>query len=102
MDIRGPLNNPALTGDVSHTQRHLKSHPVEDVKKSHLAGKASVPTAPTATALSRLTTELRRVPEVREELISQVSKRLTAGHYFTRAAAEETAAAITKGFEISR
>lgn len=102
MDIRGPFNNPALTGDVPHTQRHLKSHPVEDVKKSHLAGKALVSAAPIATSLSRLTTELRRIPEVREELVSQVSKRLTTGQYFTRAAAEETAAAITKGFEISR
>lgn len=98
MDIRGPFNNPALTGDVSQTQRHLKSHSVEDVNKSHLAGKASVQAAPNSTTLSRLTTELRRVPEVREELVSQVSERLGTGHYFTRAAAERTAAAIMKGF----
>jgi len=98
MNIRGPFNNPALTGDVSQTQRHLKSHPVEDVNKSHLAGKASVQAAPTSTILSRLTTELRRVPEVREELVSQVSERLDTGHYLTKAAAERTAAAIMKGF----
>jgi hypothetical protein len=49
--------------------------------------------------MSRLTEELRRVPEVREELVTQVSERLTTGHYFTKAAAERTAAAIMKGFE---
>ena len=98
MDIRGPFNNPALTGDVSQTKRHLKSHPVEDVNISHLAGKASVHAAPITTILSRLTAELRRVPEVREDLVSQVSERLDTGHYLTRAAAGKTAAAIMKGF----
>ena len=98
MDIRGPFNNPALTGDVSQTQRHMKSHSVEDAKKPHLTGKASVHAAPTSTILSRLTAELRRVPEVREELVWQVSERLSTGHYSTKAAAERTAAAIMKGF----
>ncbi len=99
MDIRGPLNNSIQRGDVSQTHRHEPSHRVEGGKKPHLSKKASLRAEPHSTVMSRLTEELQRVPAVREELVSQVSERLKAGHYFTKAAAQQTAAVMMKGFE---
>lgn len=46
--------------------------------------------------LVRLSEDLHRIPEVREDVVERVSQKLAAGEYETREAAEKTAEALFK------
>ena len=94
MEIHGHFPGKAMPNDVSSTRQPVKSDKAHGAIHPHIHGSGDLQQT---TSLSRLTADLRQIPEVREDVISRVQQNLNSGEYFSKEAAQATAAAIFKG-----
>jgi hypothetical protein len=97
MDIRGPLNDrtPAEK-EVDFQDRLAKANPVDKADQQAL-GPQQISTQHTPSrAMLQLAAKLKQVPEIREEVLARVMKRMASGYYLSTEAAEETAEVLTR------
>ena len=91
MDVRGPADSHDKN-NISHVrQQNLHFDSAEP-----LPGSSALPftTHSQAREIVGLTEQLKALPEVREELVSQALLKLREGHFSTKESAERTAEAI--------
>lgn len=70
------------------------ARPVSPSASAKGVSRHSSTTSETSPEASRLTSQLRDIPEIRPEVMAEVRERLKRGELLTRDAAEATAAAI--------
>jgi hypothetical protein len=97
MDIRGIPNEQVNTGDAFEHQRKVARTDSKEasIQKRHLNRAAEVDRLPSSD-LVRLAAVLKGVPEIREDVVSQVRARMKTGYYVTRAASEKTAEVLNQ------
>lgn len=92
MDVRGPAESHDANNQMSRVRlepvRYESAETVSNTK-SHLFTPHSE-----APEIVGLTQQLKAMPEVREELVTEMIAKLREGHFSTRKSAERTAAAI--------
>lgn len=97
MDIRGIPNEKVNTGDAFEHQRKVARTDSKEasVQQRHLNRAAEIGRLPSS-ELVRLAATLRRMPEIREDVVSQVKDRMKTGYYVTREASEKTAEVLNQ------
>ena len=96
MDVRGPLANQNVNpnevlpkqGETHRLESAGPKIPTDHLQQSSSAEHQRAP------EVVRLTSQLKEIPEVRQDVIARVEKRLNDGVYLTRESAERTAEAI--------
>ena len=91
MDVRGPANSHDANSKMSQVNRgHVRYETAESPssKTPQFTPHSEAP------EIAVLTQQLKAVPEVREELITQTIAKLRQGQLSTRKSAERTAEAI--------
>ena len=97
MDIRGPLNDRTRAGqEVDLQDRLAKANQVDKTGQQtpdlqQVSGQHT-----RSRAMLELAAKLKQVPEVREEVVARVMKRMATGYYLSKEAAEETAEVLTR------
>ncbi len=99
MHVHDSLNKPhfspqSIARSADNVARKGESARAADVETSVGSGESATHTA--APEVIQLLDRLRDLPEVREEVITEVTERLLKGVYLTRVAAEEAANAIVE------
>ena len=99
MHVHDALNKPHFSPQsIAHSSENVArkggSGRSEEVEGGVPAGGSTAHT--TAPEVIELLQQLRGLPEVREEVITDVTERLAKGVYLTRVAAEEAANAIVE------
>jgi hypothetical protein len=95
MDIRGISSGNSSEGHISRVRGNTTKidtsaalppgqHHTDDVGST------------SSREITRLAAELRRLPEVRDDIVTLVSQRLAAGEYETKQSASETAEAVLR------
>ncbi len=92
MDIRGIPNEQVNTGDAFEHQRKVARTDSKQalVQQRHNNRATEVGRLPSS-ELVRLAATLKKIPEVREDVVSLVRDRMKSGYYTTREASEKTA-----------
>lgn len=91
MDIRGPLGGGDAKDNLSHIRPEPIRHEAHSLNGPNLSDvKSQTPES----EINELVNNLKQVPEVREELVTQTIAKLRDGELLTRASAEKTAQAI--------
>jgi hypothetical protein len=97
MDVRGPAeSHDPNNNSVSQVRRELLRYESADEASSSHRPKSQFIEHASAPEINRLAQQLKALPEVREELVTQVVAKLRDGHYSTRKSAEKTAEAILR------
>jgi hypothetical protein len=97
MRIPDHLNGPRSTPETPHSSAEkgprLDRAGNGDKSQGAVKGTESSQHFP-APEIVELTSQLREMPDVRQELVARVAKQLQSGSYLTREAAERTAARL--------
>jgi hypothetical protein len=97
MDVRGTADShDPNSNSVSQVRREvLRYESAEEATGAHHA-KSHIIERSTAPEILDLVQQLKVLPEVREELVTEAGAKLRDGHYSTRKNAEKTAEAILR------
>lgn len=96
MDVRGPLANRNVNPNEllpKQGETHRLESPGPAIPSDHLRPVSSAEHQ-RAPEMVRLVSQLKEIPEVRQDVIARVEKRLRDGVYLTRESSARTAAAL--------
>ena len=97
MDIRGIPNEKVNANDAFEHQRKVARTDSKEAsfQQGHANLVSDVGRLPSS-ELVRLAAALKGMPEIREDVVSQVKERVKSGYYMTREASEKTAEVLNQ------
>ena len=97
MDIRGIPNEKVNANDAYEHQRKVSRADSKEAspQQGHSSLASDVGRLPSS-ELVRLAATMKRIPEIREDVVSQVKERMKSGYYMTREASEKTAEVLNQ------